>query len=300
MNNQLLVIAMSILMIFINRSSSAVLKTITNQDLKTFIKLNEYLLVVFVQPDCPPCKQAEMEIGKLASSILDTMVDVTFVRVVGMEIPRKYGIVEEPSIIFYRHSKPLIYDGRRDSSDIEEWLFRNRETYVKLLNDENFEHLTQAATGATTGDWLVFFCDITKEECENKQPIFETVASMLNGQQNTGFVNTASNLDLVQRFSINKDLIILFFRLGKVYKYSLEKVDVPTLISFAQGWYKNEKGDTVPVPPSPFDRLLGNIVNLGRNWNFWILWAAFAAISLALIITCTKIKSAHVDSRKEK
>ena len=23
------------------------------------------------------------------------------------------------------------------------------------LNDDNFEHLTQAATGATTGDWLV-------------------------------------------------------------------------------------------------------------------------------------------------
>lgn len=24
-----------------------------------------------------------------------------------------------------------------------------------ILNDENFEHLTQASTGATTGDWLV-------------------------------------------------------------------------------------------------------------------------------------------------
>ena len=29
------------------------------------------------------------------------------------------------------------------------------EDQLLLLNDDNFEHLTQAATGATTGDWLV-------------------------------------------------------------------------------------------------------------------------------------------------
>lgn len=28
---------------------------------------------------------------------------------------------------------------------------------VVELNDQNFEHLTQAATGATTGDWFVAF-----------------------------------------------------------------------------------------------------------------------------------------------
>lgn len=29
------------------------------------------------------------------------------------------------------------------------------ETDLIMLNDSNFEHLTQASTGATTGDWLV-------------------------------------------------------------------------------------------------------------------------------------------------
>ena len=28
---------------------------------------------------------------------------------------------------------------------------------VKILTDENFEHDTQATTGATTGDWFVMF-----------------------------------------------------------------------------------------------------------------------------------------------
>lgn len=31
----------------------------------------------------------------------------------------------------------------------------NKEPVVKELVDDNFEHLTQAATGATTGDWFV-------------------------------------------------------------------------------------------------------------------------------------------------
>jgi hypothetical protein len=28
---------------------------------------------------------------------------------------------------------------------------------VQILDDSNFEHLTQASTGATTGDWFVKF-----------------------------------------------------------------------------------------------------------------------------------------------
>jgi len=29
------------------------------------------------------------------------------------------------------------------------------ESAVQILNDASFEHLTQASTGATTGDWLI-------------------------------------------------------------------------------------------------------------------------------------------------
>lgn len=31
----------------------------------------------------------------------------------------------------------------------------NREPIVRELTDDTFEHLTQASTGATTGDWFV-------------------------------------------------------------------------------------------------------------------------------------------------
>jgi len=34
---------------------------------------------------------------------------------------------------------------------------RCKDTYVRELTDASFEHLTQAATGATTGDWFIMF-----------------------------------------------------------------------------------------------------------------------------------------------
>ena len=35
------------------------------------------------------------------------------------------------------------------------WLEENKEVSSQRLDDTNFEHLTQAATGATTGDWYI-------------------------------------------------------------------------------------------------------------------------------------------------
>ena len=32
---------------------------------------------------------------------------------------------------------------------------QNKDPAVNHLNDDSFEHLTQAASGATTGDWFV-------------------------------------------------------------------------------------------------------------------------------------------------
>lgn len=34
-------------------------------------------------------------------------------------------------------------------------LTENKEPIVKELTDDTFEHLTQSASGATTGDWFV-------------------------------------------------------------------------------------------------------------------------------------------------
>lgn len=47
---------------------------------------------------------------------------------------------------------------------------------VVVLGDDNFEHLTQAGSGATTGDWLVEFYAPWCGHCKKLAPIYEKVA----------------------------------------------------------------------------------------------------------------------------
>ncbi len=42
-----------------------------------------------------------------------------------------------------------------DVDDVMEWFELSQEVVTKKLTSDNFEHDTQAATGATTGDWFV-------------------------------------------------------------------------------------------------------------------------------------------------
>lgn len=44
---------------------------------------------------------------------------------------------------------------KQDDKEKEPEIVEEQGIDLKVLNDNDFEHLTQAATGATTGDWLV-------------------------------------------------------------------------------------------------------------------------------------------------
>jgi len=42
-----------------------------------------------------------------------------------------------------------------EADEVVSWVAENLQSYVLPLDDNSFEHLTQASTGATTGDWFV-------------------------------------------------------------------------------------------------------------------------------------------------
>lgn len=50
---------------------------------------------------------------------------------------------------------PIYLTGELGAPAVQSWLEQAREVNLQTLDDTSFEHLTQASTGATTGDWLV-------------------------------------------------------------------------------------------------------------------------------------------------
>ena len=53
---------------------------------------------------------------------------------------------------------------------------------VYELNDDNFEHTTQATTGSTTGDWLILFCEFERlKVCRDYEHFWNELAGVLRG-----------------------------------------------------------------------------------------------------------------------
>ena len=61
----------------------------------------------------------------------------------------------------------------------------------KILNDDNFEHDTQATTGATTGDWFVLFCDPHRNRrCRDEiNELWEELAGELFGKVTVAYID---------------------------------------------------------------------------------------------------------------
>ena len=121
------------------------------------------------------------------------------------------------------------------------------ESDVVILDTENFEHLTQASSGATTGDWMVEFYAPWCGHCKNLAPVFEEVATELKGDVNVAKVDAAKERSLGSRFEIKGFPTILFLSHGQVYKYKGKRTK-DALVEFAKGGYKLKVEDAQPVP----------------------------------------------------
>jgi len=127
---------------------------------------------------------------------------------------------------------------------------------VVVLNNDNFEHDTQAVTGATTGDWLVEFYAPWCGHCKKLQPIWDEVSTELKGRVNVAKVDVPANAQLGKRFSIKGFPTIKLFSQGTMYSWpsgaqakewprSKEKI-----IEFATSAYA-DVGEGVPCPDVP-------------------------------------------------
>lgn len=121
------------------------------------------------------------------------------------------------------------------------------ESDVVVLDSSNFEHLTQASTGMTTGDWMVEFYAPWCGHCKTLAPTFEEVATALKGEVNVAKVDAAKERAIGSRFEIRGFPTILFLSHGNVYKYKGKRTK-DALIEFAKGGYKLKVDDAEPIP----------------------------------------------------
>jgi len=173
---------------------------------------------------------------------------------------------------------------------------------VKELTDTNFEHDTQAASGATTGDWLVLFYTDSCEKCEDLRAVLETVACKYRGRINVAKVNKETYGEKTgRRFQLGLENTpqIIFFRHGKMYRYVLDKTDVDSLSNFMTGFYKNYPGESVPIPKTPFDDLVQMCVDYMKEYPL-LVGVGVSVPVLLLLAFLYLIKSDEKEVKKKK
>lgn len=180
-----------------------------------------------------------------------------------------------------------------------ETLVQYKEHGVKELTDTTFEHLTQAATGATTGDWLVLFYTDDCEKCRDLEATLETVACKHRGRINVARVNKQTHGEKTgRRFELGLESTpqFIFFRLGRMYRYSLDKMDAASLSSYVTGFYKNYPAEAIPLPKTPFDDLVQLCVDYMKEYPLLV----GAGILLPLLLLAAFLWLIRSDDPKAK
>lgn len=125
---------------------------------------------------------------------------------------------------------------------------------LKKLDDETFEHDTQASTGATTGDWFVLFYDAVSTAALQQTQVLEMVAQRLKGRVNVGVVDVRMNTKLAARFEVEGNALQLFFRNGYMYKFNILHANPDNVVDFIEAVKKgNVKGVEVPKAQNLID-----------------------------------------------
>lgn len=122
---------------------------------------------------------------------------------------------------------------------------------VHDLKDDNFEHDTQAATGATTGDWLVKFYSKDCAKCKAAEPVFEGLARSVKRVM-FGKVDVGRSSRLVRRFNVESLPHFIMLSQGKMYTFSGEAT-TEKLRAFATGGFKQSEGVAVPADVTLLD-----------------------------------------------
>jgi len=265
------------------------LQAVDDAELTKLIKEEKFVVALFcTAANQERCEEFEGELTGIREDAIDVMEgDGWVVKVVDSGIMDQYyvGKTEQPVIIMFRNSLPVIYNGPANEEVMLETLVRMKEPGVQELTDSTFEHLTQAATGATTGDWLVMFFTPSCALCTRLTAALETVACQQRGRASVASVNKETYGEKTGRrfeLGLGDQPDIILFRLGKMYRYTIDKFDPDSILSFMNGFYKNYPAESIPLPKTPFDDLVQLCVDYLKEYPLLVGVCALLPILLCL------------------
>lgn len=245
--------------------TGAGIKIVTDDDLVKLFHSHSNFVVLFSKNNCDSCDLLENVLRQIKQEIKDNL-EAEVVKAIGSQMVRLYSPTKEPAVVYFRHGVPLLYDGPTNEDALIGKLVQNKDPNVKELSDENFEHLTQASSGATTGDWFIMFYTSNCVDCQRLTAIWEAVAGDLKTRMNVARIDkNGKGSDTAGRFLVTSVPSFIFLRQGKFYRYEIKKYDIKSFVSFAQDWYKNTTPEKVPVAPSPFDQVVERAVHYLKN-----------------------------------
>ncbi|VVC34455.1 Thioredoxin-like fold,Thioredoxin domain [Cinara cedri] len=285
---------------------SQTLEVINDDELLDLFHSENHVLVLFTLKDCNMCKKYEETLTQIREEVVDSL-NAWVVKVEGSNLVHIYDPTKEPSLVMFRYGVPLLIPESEAINEelLIDMILNNRDPIVKELNDNNFEHLTQASTGATTGDWFIKFYSSDSIECQRLQAQWETVGAKLKNRVNVARINRHIGGAITsRRFNINQSPTFILLRRGAMYKYTLSHVNVESLLKFVEEDYNLTVKIQVPQPKSMFDDFVHMCFDMLREnpffWKLNLIIFSIIFVCIAVLRKVTKDDESKENERKSK
>ncbi|KAL9897706.1 uncharacterized protein ACN427_006131 isoform 1-T1 [Glossina fuscipes fuscipes] len=228
--------------------AGALIEQMDDTDLVHLITAKDNVIVLFTKDNCVDCDELQVVVENIQNELKET-IGAIIVKAHNSHMVNVYDPSKEPSLIYFRHGSPLLYFGDYKEDEIVQLFTENQEPIVKELSDKNFEHLTQAATGATTGDWFVFFYSTDCVFCLRLHAGYEAVGARLKRRLNFARVDRlGAGISTGKRFHVVESPQFMFLRQGHVFRYTAKDYAPAKLIEFVETGYRKQTHPE-PVPP---------------------------------------------------
>jgi len=282
---------------------SQTLEVVSDDELLELCRSENYVVALFTLKDCDKCRKYEDTLTQIREELVDSL-NAWVVKVEGSNLVHIYNPNKEPALVMFRHGIPLLVPESDAVNDelLANMLLNNRDPIVKELDDNTFEHLTQASTGATTGDWFIKFYSSDSIECQRLQARWETVGAKLKNRVNVARINRhIGGAITARRFSVNQSPTFVLLRRGVMYVYTLPDFTIESFLKFVEKDYQFTVKLQVPQPKSMFDDFVHMCFDVLReNPLAWKLSLTVLVVILLCLVAFTRTpKSSEHKSKKK-